>query len=99
MPLELTLKDLQMNKPDDFSFSYIKMLKQDLKDKSVSPISPFGAFSLSNSTLIGTFATILTYLIVLIQFKAAENQDNYKILHEMLKLMNTTSFNATSSSW
>ena len=91
-----TLKDLQMSKPDDLSFNYMKILKQDLKDKSVSPISPFGAFSLSNSTLIGTFATILTYLIVLIQFKASENQDNYKILHEMLRLINMTSFNTTS---
>ena len=74
------------------------IMKEDLKDKATSPISPFSAFSLSNSTLIGTFATILTYLIVLIQFKAAENQDKDKILievKEMLGQMNNTLSNVT----
>ena len=78
-----TLRDIQMNKLDDVNFSRIKVIKQDLKDMSVSPITPFAAFSLSNSTLVGTFATILTYLIVLIQFKASENQDNDTILREL----------------
>ena len=50
----------------------IKFLRKELKCHSDSPINPFSAFSLSNGALIGTFATILTYLIVLIQFKAAE---------------------------
>ena len=78
-----TLRDIQMNKLEDVNFSRIKVIKQDLKDMSVSPITPFAAFSLSNSTLVGTFATILTYLIVLIQFKASENQDNDTILREL----------------
>ena len=76
-------------------------MKQDIKDKAISPITPFSAFSLSNSTLIGTFATILTYLIVLIQFKAAENQDKDKILievKEMLSQMNNTLSNVMFNS-
>lgn len=93
-----TLKDIQMIRPKEMNFNYIKVLKQDMRDKAASPINPFSAFSLSNSTLIGTFATILTYLIVLIQFKAAENQDKDKILlemKEMLRYMNATLQNAT----
>lgn len=93
-----TLKDIQMISPDEMNFNCIKVLKQDMKDKAASPINPFSAFSLSNSTLIGTFATILTYLIVLVQFKAAENQDKDKILleiKEMLRYMNITLQNAT----
>ena len=53
----------------------IKVLKQDLKYHSDSPINPLAAFSLSSGTLVGTFATIITYLIVLIQFKATEKQE------------------------
>ena len=93
-----TLKDLQMLRADDVNSNHIKILKQDMKDKAASPINPFSAFSLSNSTLIGTFATILTYLIVLIQFKAAENQDKDKMLIEiieMLRYMNATLHNST----
>ena len=81
-----TLRDIQMNKSDDVNFSRIKVIKQDLKDMSVSPITPFAAFSLSNSTLVGMFATILTYLIVLIQFKASENQDKDKMLRELSEI-------------
>ena len=88
-----TLTEIQINSHDDAKCPYLKIMKQDLKDKAISPISPFSAFSLSNNTLIGTFATILTYLIVLIQFKAAENQDKDKLLievKEMLGSMNNT---------
>ena len=53
----------------------MKLLRRELKCHSDSPKNPFAAFSLSHGTLVGTFATILTYLIVLIQFKAAENQE------------------------
>ena len=37
-----------------------------------SPLSPFSAFDVSNRTLISAFATLITYLIVLIQFKISE---------------------------
>ena len=45
-----------------------------LKDNSHSPITPISAFSLSNRTLLGIIATILTYLIVLIRFKSSKNE-------------------------
>ena len=90
-----TLSELQMNSYEDANSSYLKILKQEIKDKAKSPITPFSAFSLSNSTLIGTFATILTYLIVLVQFKAAENQDKDKLLIKIINLINSTKFNAT----
>ena len=76
-----TLDQLKMEndctkwKPDESGkpvLARIKLLRKELKCHSDSPINPFSAFSLSNGALIGTFATILTYLIVLIQFKAAE---------------------------
>ena len=37
-----------------------------------SPISPFGYFSITGGTFLSAMATVLTYLIVLIQFKMAE---------------------------
>lgn len=48
------------------------LLKDDLKYYSEAPINPFSAFSVSTSTLVGAFGTIITYLIVLLQFKASE---------------------------
>ena len=48
----------------------ISILKEELSVHS--PIAPFNAFEVSNRTLIGAFATITTYLIVLIQFKISE---------------------------
>ena len=52
---------------EDYEF-----LRTELTDQADSPINPCSAFSLSNGTLVGTFANILTYLIVLIQFKGSE---------------------------
>lgn len=83
-----SLNELQMIISNGKQSSYVKSLKEDIRDKCTSPINPVSAFSLSNSTLIGTFATILTYLIVLIQFKAAEDEEKTKLLndiHNMLK--------------
>jgi hypothetical protein len=50
----------------------VGLLRQDLRYHSASPINPFSAFSVSTSTLVGTFGTIVTYLIVLLQFKVSE---------------------------
>ena len=84
-----TLDKLHMKKSQDGSLDTIHILKQDLKDHEYSPINPFSAFSLSNSTLIGTFATILTYLIVLIQFKATEDEEKTKLLNELKYMLQT----------
>ena len=48
----------------------IQLLKDALLDND-PPISPYGYFSLTGGTFLSTLATILTYLIVLIQFKLA----------------------------
>ena len=55
-----------------------------LRDNSHSPISPVSAFSLSNRTLLGIVATILTYLIVLIRFKTCKN-DRLEFLEDIAK--------------
>ena len=47
-------------------------LRHQLKILSDSPITPMSTFSLCNSTLLSTSATVLTYLIILIQFKLTE---------------------------
>ena len=68
---------------EKIKIKYVMQLKQDLMDKCSSPINPFAAFSLSNSTFIGAFATILTYLIVLIQFKASDDKVTTTTLQEI----------------
>ena len=47
-------------------------LRHQLKVLSDSPITPISTFSLCNGTLLSTSATVLTYLIILIQFKLTE---------------------------
>ena len=69
-----TLNKIYMTAPQGQGYNTINLLKQDLKYHSKSPLNPYSAFSVSNSTLTGTTATIVTYLIVLIQFKAAEQE-------------------------
>ena len=50
----------------------VDLLRQDLRYHAESPINPFAAFSLSTSTMLGTCGMIITYIIVLLQFKIAE---------------------------
>ena len=50
----------------------IELLRRDFRDQAESPINPFSAFSLSSSTFLGACGTIVTYIIVLLQFKVAE---------------------------
>ena len=57
---------------EDNAMEEMQLLKQDLKYHSESPINPISAFSVSNSTLVGAFGTVITYLIVLLQFKVSE---------------------------
>ena len=52
---------------DDF-----QLLKEELRYYMEAPITPLSAFSVSTSTLLGAFGTIVTYLIVLLQFKVSE---------------------------
>ena len=69
----------------------MELLKEDLSSHLPCPISPYGAFGLSNGALPGTFATILTYLIVLIQFKASESSSSsLPSLNSNATIQNTT---------
>ena len=90
------LNEIQMTRDKDKKSNRFKILTQNVKDKSLSPINPFSAFSLSNSTLIGTFATILTYLIVLIQFKAAEDEEKTKSLEDIKEALRSLMRNASN---
>ena len=81
------LDEILMIRCKDEQSRRLKILTQNVKDRSTSPIHPFSAFSLSNNTLVGTFATILTYLIVLVQFKAAEDEVNTKTLTDIREIL------------
>ena len=50
----------------------VKLFRRDFRELADSPINPFSAFSLSSSTFLGACGTIVTYIIVLLQFKVAE---------------------------
>ena len=91
-----TLNRIEQKRVIDNRSGYIKLLREDVKSKCKSPINPLSAFSLSNSTLIGTFATILTYLIVLIQFKAAEDEEKTKSLNNIKGMLIKLTENRTT---
>ena len=73
----------------------IQLLKEDLRCYSEAPITPCSAFSLSMSTLLGAYGTIITYLIVLLQFKVSEphSSDNANAT-----VPTTVSYSPTTSS-
>ena len=83
-------------KTKSISADDVQLLKQDLKYYSESPINPLSAFSLSNGTLIATSATIITYLIVLIQFMAAENPNDQCRSKTIPEHSSLTGLNVTS---
>ena len=57
---------------NSIQIKHVGPLRHQLKMLSDSPITPISTFSLCNSTLLSTSATVLTYLIILIQFKLTE---------------------------
>ena len=57
---------------DKTGITKVGPLRHQLKILSDSPITPMSTFSLCNSTLLSTSATVMTYLIILIQFKLTE---------------------------
>ena len=56
----------------DVNMVEVDLLRKDLRYHAESPINPYSAFSLSSSNLLGACGTIITYIIVLLQFKIAE---------------------------
>ena len=49
----------------------MELLKEEFRYHCEAPIAPYSAFTLSTSSLLGQFGTIITYLIVLLQFRAS----------------------------
>ena len=79
-----TITKMRINvSSEDKNPNVMQFLYHILKDHSHSPIAPFSTFSLSNRTLLGVIATILTYLFVMIRFKTCENQ-NFTFTKESL---------------
>ena len=74
----------------------VALLKQDLRYHSASPINPYSAFSVSTSTLVATFGTIVTYLIVLLQFKVSEPTTDTLVLKNATD-KNITALNLTAN--
>ena len=63
---------------EDFSLDFQIDSKQqqglDVLDRRLdnpAPISPYSIFSVSHSSLLATFSVLLTYIIVLLQFKTS----------------------------
>ena len=81
------LQRARIENTSDQNSKNLALLKKELEYYCPSPISPESAFSLTNNTLMGTFATIITYLIVLIQFKSAENQKPNVFVNETISEM------------
>ena len=69
-------------------------MKEELKYYCEAPITPLSAFSVSTSTLLGALGTIITYLIVLLQFKVSELPGDTQERQEH-NSTNTTNFTAT----
>ena len=70
----------------------IELLRRDFRDQAESPINPFSAFTLSSNTFLGACGTIVTYIIVLLQFKVAEPQTEIQI---GMNISNTDLVNAS----
>ena len=56
----------------DVDMEEVDLLRRDLRYHAESPINPFSAFTLTSSNILGACGTIITYIIVLLQFKIAE---------------------------
>ena len=49
----------------------MELLREEFRYHCEAPIAPYSAFTLSTSSLLGQCGTIITYLIVLLQFRAS----------------------------
>ena len=73
-----------------------QLLKEELKYYGEAPLTPLSAFSVSTSTLLSAFGTIITYLIVLVQFKVSELPGDTQERQEH-NTTSTSNFTATES--
>ena len=74
----------------------IQLLKQDMRYHCESPLNPVSAFGVSTSTMLGAYGTIVTYLIVLLQFKVGEKPSDVSQEKNGTNITNSTS-NLTSN--
>ena len=81
-------------KKKDLDVHVIELLRQRMKCNSESPITPFSAFSVSTSTLVGVSGVITTYLIVLLQFKVSELSSSPQC-PDSIDVLNNSLLNAT----
>lgn len=51
--------------------SLFQLLREEFQNNCEEPIAPFSAFTLSFSSLLGFFGSIVTYIIVLLQFRTS----------------------------
>ena len=57
--------------PDNLNSGVVQLLREDFRNNCDALIAPYSAFTLSYSSLLGFFGTIVTYIIVLLQFKTS----------------------------
>ena len=56
---------------ENMNLKEIQLLREEFRYHCESPIAPYSAFTLSTSSLLGQFGSIVTYIIVLLQFRSA----------------------------
>ena len=65
------LDRFQFNDPNNSNSGLVQLLREEFQDNHEAPIAPYSAFTLSSSSLLALFGTIVTYIIVLLQFKTS----------------------------
>ena len=65
------LDRIDFKDPDNLNSGVVQLLREDFRNNSDALIAPYSAFTLSYSSLLGFFGTIVTYIIVLLQFKTS----------------------------
>lgn len=56
---------------NDLNSGVVELLREEFKSNCDTPIAPYSAFTLSFSSLLGFFGSIVTYIIVLLQFRTS----------------------------
>ena len=65
------LDRFKFHDPINSSSSLIQLLREEFQKNYEAPIAPYSAFTLSSNSLLSFFGTIVTYIIVLLQFKTS----------------------------
>ena len=65
------LDRFQFSDPTNLENGSVQLLREEFQNNHEAPIAPYSAFTLSSSSLLALFGTIVTYIIVLLQFKTS----------------------------